>query len=67
MALVAFPNHKSGCNIEGREQRSCAVTDVGMGPAFRNAGHHRQDGLFAIQCLYLALFIYTEHQRPIGR
>src|SRR5436190_22043 len=41
VALVAFADHKSGCNVEGREKRRCAVADIGMGPTFWNAGHHR--------------------------
>ena len=38
-----------------------------MGPAFGDAGHHRQDRLLAIERLYLALLVDAEHQRPIGR
>ena len=41
VALVAFADHKSGRNVEGRKKRCCAVADIGMGPAFWNAGHHR--------------------------
>ena len=67
VALVAFTDHKSGRNVEGREKRCCAVTDIGMGPAFWNAGHHRQDRLFAIESLYLTLLVDAEHQRAIGR
>lgn len=38
-----------------------------MGPALGNAGHHRQDGLFAVERLNLALLIDAENQRPFGR
>lgn len=67
MALVAFADHKSGSDIEGREQRCCTVADIGMSATFRNARHHRQDRLLAIKRLYLALLVDTEHQGPIGR
>ena len=42
------------------------MTNVGMGPAFWNAGHHRQDRLFAVECLNLALLVNAQNQRAIG-
>jgi hypothetical protein len=33
VALVAFADHKSGSDVEGREQRRCAVADIRMGSA----------------------------------
>jgi hypothetical protein len=41
VALVTFADHESGRNVEGREKRCRTVADIGMGPAFWNAGHHR--------------------------
>ncbi len=43
------------------------MTDIGVSLAFRHAKHHRQDRLFAIECVNLALFIDAQDQRPIGR
>ena len=40
MALVAFTDHESRRDIERRKERSCAVTNIRMGAAFRNARHH---------------------------
>src|SRR4051794_23718379 len=57
MALVALTDHKSGGDDEGCKQRDCAVADIGMGPAFRNAGHHRQERLFVVEGLYLAFLV----------
>ena len=45
MTLVAFANHKAGSDVEGCEQRHGAMANIRMGPAFRNARHHRQDRL----------------------
>lgn len=67
VALVALADHKSGCDVEGREQRCRTMADVGMGPALRNTGRHRQDGLFAIESLDLALLVDAENQRSVGR
>src|SRR2546430_8141673 len=39
--------------IEGCEQRRCAVADIRVSPALRDARHHRQDRLLAIKGLYL--------------
>ena len=43
------------------------MADIGMGPAFRHTRHHRQDRLFAIERLDLALLIDAQDQRPISR
>src|SRR4029077_10753438 len=67
MTLVAFADHKAGSDIEGCEQRRCAVADIRVSPALRDARHHRQDRLLAIKGLYLALFVNAQHHRPIGR
>ena len=67
VALVAFTDHEARGDIEGCEQGSGAVTDIAMGPALGNAGHHRQDRLLAVERLDLALLIDAENQRPVGR
>ena len=67
MAFVAFADHKAGRDVEGREQRRCAVADVRVSSAFRDARHHGQDWLLAIKGLYLAFLVNAQHQRPIGR
>ena len=66
MAFVAFADHKAGRDVEGREQRCCAVADIRVSSALRDARHHGQDRLLAIKGLYLALFVNAQHQRPIG-
>ncbi|TXT42377.1 MAG: hypothetical protein FD139_3653 [Methylocystaceae bacterium] len=64
MTLVAFADHKSGSDVEGCEQRRCAVADIRVSPSLRNARHHRKDRLLAIKRLYLALLVNAQHQRP---
>ena len=67
MPLVAFADDKAGADVERCEQRGRAMTDIGVSPALRHPRHHRQDWLFAIERLNLALFIDAQDQRPIGR
>src|SRR5262245_53629534 len=67
MTLVAFADHEPRRDIEGSEQRGGSVADIVVGPALRNAGHHWQDRLLAIQRLDLALLIHAEDKRPGGR
>ncbi len=66
MPLVAFADHEAGGDVERREQRGRAVPDVAMGSTFGHAGHHRQDRLFAVECLDLALLVDAEHERSVG-
>src|SRR3546814_7446705 len=57
MALVAFPDHGAGGNVERGEQGCRAIADVGMGAPLRNPRRHGQDRLLAIQRLDLRFFI----------
>src|SRR3546814_4096208 len=43
MALVAFPDHGAGGNVERGEQGCRAIADVGMGAPLRNPRRHGQD------------------------
>ena len=43
------------------------MTLVVVCAALRHARQHRQDRLCAIECLDLALFVDTEHQRAVRR
>ena len=47
VAFVAFSYDEAGGDVERGEQRNRAVADIGVVPAFRNAGHHRQDRLLS--------------------
>jgi hypothetical protein len=67
MPLVAFADDKAGGDVERCEQRGRAMTDIGVSLTFRLTRHHRQDRLFAIERLNLALFIDAQDQRPIGQ
>ena len=58
---------RSPKRCRGRQTATSCRGGYKMGPALRNAGHHRQDRLLAIERLYLALLIDAEHQRPVGR
>src|SRR2546430_13691518 len=39
MTLVGFADHKAGSDIEGCEQRRCAVADIRVSPGFRMPGY----------------------------
>jgi len=43
------------------------MADVARSSTFGHAGHHRQDRLFPVERLDLALLVDAEHQCPIGR
>ena len=64
MAFIAFVDHKSGSDVEGREQRRCAMADIRVRPAFRDDRHHWQDRLLAIKGLYLALLVDAQQPAP---
>jgi hypothetical protein len=67
VSLVAFADHLAGSNVERGEQRGRAVTLVIVGAPLGLAGAHRQQWLGAVERLDLALFVYAQHQRPVGR
>src|SRR6266849_8490147 len=53
-------------NIQGSKQCARAMALVVMGLTFRNSGPQWQNGLRAVQCLNLTLFIHAEHQSLVG-
>jgi len=59
MAFVAFSDHGTCSDIQGRKQRSRTMADIGMGPPLGHAWQHRQNRLLTIQRLDLRLFIHT--------
>jgi len=59
MPRVTFADHKARGDVESCKQRGCAVPDIGVGPPFGYACHHRQDWLFPVKRLDLALLIDT--------
>lgn len=65
VALVAFADYRPCGNVERRKERGRPVADEGVGPTFRHAGSHRQDGLLAIQCLDLGFLIYSQDDSPV--
>ena len=67
MTLVAFADDEARGDVERGEQRGRAVADIVVGAPLRDAGHHRQDRLLAIQRLDLALLVDAEDERPVRR
>ena len=67
VASVALADDAARGDVEGCEERGRAVTLVVVCAALGHARQHRQDRLCAIECLDLALFIDTEHQRAVRR
>ncbi len=53
-------------DVEGGEQRGCAVALVVVGHGLAAAFFHWQTGLGAVQSLYLTLLIDAEHQCVLG-
>ena len=64
---VALADDAARGDVEGCEQRGRAVTLVVVCAALRHTRQHRQDRLCAVECLDLAFFIDTEHQRAAQR
>lgn len=67
MALVAFADNGAGGDIERGEQRGRPVPDIGGGTSLGHAGHHRQDGLLAVERLDLRLLIDAQDERMSWR
>src|SRR5262245_59478031 len=67
VAPVALADDEARGDIEGGEQRGRAVPHITVRPPFGDARHHRQDRLFAVEGLDLALFVDAENQPPVGR
>ena len=58
---------KPEATSRGGEQRGRPVPHVVERPPLGYARHHRQDWLFAIEGLDLALLVDAENKRPVGR
>src|SRR5215467_14330567 len=61
---VAFADDEARGDIEGGEQRGRAVPHAVVRPPFRDAWHHRQDRLLAVQGLDLAFLVDAEKRAP---
>src|SRR5579863_1492606 len=67
MSPVTVADGDSTGNVEGGEQGCDAVPFVIVRLPSRHAGSQRENRLGAVQRLYLALLIHTQHHRPIWR
>ena len=64
---VAFADDTAGGDVEGGEQRDDAMTLVVVAQAGRLTRPHRQQGLTAIERLYLALLVDAQHHCSLRR
>ena len=67
MAGVALANDLTLQEFQSGEQAGRAVALVIMSHRAQASLLQRQSGLGPIQCLYLGLLVYTQHQRVFGR
>src|SRR6267378_8707939 len=67
MAALALREHAAVGDVERGEQGRSAVADVVVRDAFDVPQSQRQKRLRALERLYLALLINTQHQRMIRR
>ena len=67
VALVAFADNEARGHVECGKQRGRTMPHVAVCSAFGYARHHRQDRLFAIECLDLALLINAKDKGSVRR
>src|SRR5262245_35128319 len=67
MTLVAFTDDEPRGDVECGKQRGRTMAHVAVRATFGYARHHRQDRLFAIEGLDLALLIDAEDKGSVGR
>src|SRR5665213_761696 len=67
MPWPALADHRSGGDVQGREETGGAMAFVVVGAALHLAGQHRKDRLAAAQRLNLTLLIHAQHQRTMRR
>src|SRR5215472_16599314 len=67
MAWFAHRNDFAIEHVERRKQSSSAVPKIVVGYSFDITQAHRQHRLGALQRLHLALLVYAQHQRLVGR
>ena len=67
VAGEALADHLAGGDVQGGEQRGCAVALVVVAAARGLAGPHGQQRLGAVQRLDLALLVDAQHDGALGR
>src|SRR6516164_8278116 len=67
VVLVAAADDPTGGDVQGGEQRGCAVALVVMAASLDLPRAHRQQRLSAVERLDLRLFIDAQHQGAVGR
>ena len=66
VALVAAADDPTGGDVQGGEQRGCAVALVVMAAPLDLPRPHRQQRLSAVERLDLRLFVDAQHQGAVG-
>ena len=61
VTIVTFASHLAGRHLECGKKRGSPIANIIVSPCAAASFFHRQSGLGAIQCLYLAFLVNAKH------
>ena len=65
VALLAFHNYRTCCDVERSEQRACFDTGIGLDSPAGDTARYLQNRSLVVQCQYLRFLVHAEHNGSV--